>query len=445
MKSTSLKKQLFNSTAIVALVVMILSVMAIDVAMKENFEDDLREKLKLHVFMLLSVSQFEGDTLYVPEIMQNPQLNLAGSGLWAAAIDNQERVIWHSLSLSEAPPNISTTKKMGEWQYGKTEHQGINYLTASYNVSWDENGKRHTFHFVAGEDESSILSTIFYFRLWLLSGFAFISLTLLVFQHIALRKAFKPISRLENELKGLESGDISRLSGTYPKELSGVSENINLLLNKEHRQKERYRNCMADLAHSLKTPMALIQGELEETKSSLTLKKAVARIDKNIEYQLKRAVISGHSLTPEKVDFEGVLNITLEALQKLYQSKRVDVETHFQAGLRFPGDENDLLEALGNLLDNAFKYCHSKIKVTAETTKASLTIIIEDDGQGFDENIAPRIFERGQRLDTRGLGQGIGLAVVADIVASYNGCIRTQKSQLGGACFAINFPLRDSK
>ena len=134
-----------------------------------------------------------------------------------------------------------------------------------------------------------------------------------------------------------------------------------------------------------------------------------------------------------------VLDLVVEALEKLYNDKNLFIEYDIESDIKFLGDENDLMEIFGNLLDNACKYAKKHIQITIRALE-NLTLIIEDDGKGLGETHLHKIFHRGERLDTKGLGQGIGLAVVFDIVKSYEGQITAGSSPLGGAQFTITIP-----
>lgn len=442
MKTISLRKRFFTNTTIIGVVVMLVSALIVDISYKKELEKSAREKLHLHIFNLLSVAHTEQGNLYIPDILYNPRFNTIDSGLWAIVLDDNEQPIWNSLSVTEAPSNIKLSKKTGAWVFGKAEINKKNYITAAYKIVWEDNDKLYSYHFVTAEDVSTLNKVISHFRFWLFGGFFAITLTLLLCQLFVLMFAFRPISHLEKEIILLEKGNTHTLSMDYPKELRGVTESLNALIANEHRQRERYRSSMADLAHSLKTPMTIIASEMANYPNNKILKEAAERIDKNIEYQLRRAVISGHVLLNYGTDITEVLEMVLDALTKIYIDKKITLDSKVEGDLFFFGDENDLMEIFGNLLDNAYKYAKEKIKILVVQCDNYLSITIEDDGKGFVDDEASKIFTRGERLDNRGKGQGIGLAVVFDIVQSYDGSIEVSNSSFGGAKFRVIFPLK---
>jgi len=173
----------------------------------------------------------------------------------------------------------------------------------------------------------------------------------------------------------------------------------------------------------------------------------VERMDEIVRYQLQRASAAGTSgLGRGKVDVGEVLRSVTAALDKVYAGKHPGVKPDLQPGTYFRGDRGDLMEMLGNLLDNAYKYCRSKVAVScaasgsAGQSKATLEIRVEDDGNGFPEGVEQVLLQRGVRADELADGQGIGLAVVKDIAESYQGELRLTRSTMGGACIVLYLP-----
>jgi two-component system sensor histidine kinase PhoQ len=158
-----------------------------------------------------------------------------------------------------------------------------------------------------------------------------------------------------------------------------------------------------------------------------------------VEYQLRRSVISGHHLLAQETNVEMTLDMVLSALEKIHKDLGIKVTKTIDPNSAFMGDENDLLELFGNLIDNGFKYAKSKISISCMQTSTKLIIIVEDDGIGVPESETESIFKRGNRLDESRQGQGIGLSIVENIVSSYDGNIQLKRSDLGGALFIINF------
>lgn len=435
----SLRRLFFKNTTIAVATIMLVSIFVVDFGYVREMEKSAQEKLKLHIYTLLSVAQLDGDSIWVPAILYNQRFNKKESGLWAAVFNQQSEMVWHSLSIDEVPTPPSLSKDAGSWNFGKHDIDDHTYLTASYKVVWQDK-QRYEFSFVVAEDRALLAKDIKRFRGYLVAGFVVITLSLLMGQAFMLRLAFRPIGKLEGEIAAMDEGVKDRLSGDYPKELRGVTRNLNALVEKEYQQRERYRSSMADLAHSLKTPMTILNGEIQHYPDNKTMRDALARIDSNIEYQLRRAVVTGHTVLDKGTQVTQVLSLVVEAMEKIYVERNVALHINANETHTFFGDENDLMEIFGNLLDNAFKYAEKQIQVAVTQNDDKLVIKVEDDGPGFSDQDVERIFSRGERLDQQGLGQGIGLAVVYDIVKNYRGTIDAKKSALGGALFEITFP-----
>ena len=435
----SLRKRFFKHTALVVFITMVLSALFIERHYVAQITEQEQQSLKLHIYALLSVGHIEAGQLNIPTILSNPEFNTPDSGLWALVFNQDNILTWQSLSAPESMSNMPSVEFSSSWQFGEYTVNDKNYLTASYSIVWqDKTAQRY--NLLVAETDEVLMSAIYTFRQKLLVAFGVITLLLLVLQYMVLRSAFRPISQLEREISDMEQGDLKHLSNNYPKELFGVATNLNALVDKEYKQRERYRSSMADLAHSLKTPITIINGELNQYQHNQTLQDALVRMNNNIEYQLQRAVISGHKFLSKGTPVIKVLEMVLQAMDKIYSGKVVNVTTNVSENTLFYGDENDLLEVLGNLIDNAYKYSGDAIQISASESATDMKLSIEDNGSGLTEYDQTRVFQRGERLDQQGLGQGIGLAVVYDIVEGYEGEVMAEPSELGGAKFSLVFP-----
>ncbi len=275
---------------------------------------------------------------------------------------------------------------------------------------------------------------------------------------VVLHTGFKPLRLLASQLGEIESGLRESLTGVYPRELVKLVNGLNRLLHNERNQRERYRNTMSDLAHSLKTPLAVMssacqtqilqeQGQSVDTghlEMEKTIVDQVDRMNQIVGYQLQRALVGRKTLQKTPVKVEPAVRRLCQTLEKVYRHKDVMLQLDLQKGSHFIGDEQDFMEVMGNLLDNAYRLCLAEVKVSALTilknNQRALSVQVEDDG-GVPEYLRNRILKRGQREDSRSSGQGIGLAVVVDIVESYEGTLEVDESSLGGAIFRVILPL----
>ncbi|HSG51989.1 MAG TPA: ATP-binding protein, partial [Rheinheimera sp.] len=276
------------------------------------------------------------------------------------------------------------------------------------------------------------------FRATLLHWFVGISFMLLLLMLLAYYWTTKPIRQLDNEIRRVENGSQEQLVGRYPSELSIIKEDLNLLLANQNRQKQRYRHHLSDLAHALKTPVAVLQTSALSQQPEL--KEQLDRITAMIEHQLKRAASSGQDVWKKQIIIKPLLEKLLSALTKIYRDKKLNISINCSEKAVFRGDETDLMEILGNLLDNACKACQQQVSITINDGQhSSLILCIEDDGPGVPMNMRNTLFERGIRLDTYQEGHGVGLSIVSELVQSYSGTIHIDDSPLGGARFTLQF------
>jgi len=253
----------------------------------------------------------------------------------------------------------------------------------------------------------------------------------------------RPLQRLDKEIKAIESGDIQEIKGLYPVELQTIKSDLNLLLESQQRQKERYRASLSDLAHALKTPLAVLKSS--PLANDADAQEQLDRINVMIEHQLKRAATGASDTWKKQTPVKPVVDSILSAMAKVYRDKDIIFNCTVTDKDYFLGDQTDLMELLGNLIDNACKACRSQVEIQVIQSK-TLCIGISDDGPGVPEDKRESLLTRGTRLDTYESGHGVGMAIVSDLVKSYNGHLTINKSDtLGGAQFILEFNYNDKK
>ncbi len=307
----------------------------------------------------------------------------------------------------------------------------------SYNIL------RTAFHF---DPRASLNKDIRDFRVLLAIGFIVVIIAYLLLLALFLRLwGLRPMRQVSEELEKIKAGELTRLADDYPKEIQGLTEGINRLIVSERARQERFRNSLGDLAHSLKTPLAVLFSESENHTSKeawqQSVREQVERMRQIINYQLERAVTAGKTTLAEPVDVAQTIERMITTLSKVYADKAVRFETRVEAQVVFVGDQGDLLEVLGNLMENACKWCRTRVSVGARnlTVKRGrvLELVVDDDGPGVPEDMLEQVQKRGFRADEAVSGQGIGLAVVKEIVHAYSGSMRIERSPWDGARFVI--------
>ena len=440
-----------------------LTAAVLDQAFRNSIEAGAEERFQTQVYLLLAALEQEEGEFFVIEAIQEPRYSQLSSGLYGFVHDALGQELWRSdsartLAVSaslEAPP----VPAIGEGVFESIQDRsGQSLFRFSYGILWE--GSETPYSVSVLELAAPYYSQIRDFRSSLgrwLGGVAILLLGVLL---LLLVWGLRPLGELERQLRRIEEGESERLEGEYPDELRGVTDNLNRLIESERRQRDRYRTTLADLAHSLKTPLSVATGALLQLRDRAgdgardeaedgraqgraeTIGEALQRMNQIVSYQLQRAVASkGQSPLTSRVSVESALGSLLGALRKVYSPREYSVETRLGDALWFRGDEHDLLEVLGNVLDNAFKYGAGRLRITARKDSAgALEIEVEDDGAGIPMEAREAVLQRGVRADTLARGQGIGLAVVTELMTSYGGTVSVSESPLGGALFKLRFP-----
>lgn len=455
----SLSTRLLFATALTLLVFLGLVYVALEQAFVSSVTRTEAEKLHSTILLLLAEAEADDQGLTMPEALQEARFNQLDSGLYGFVFDAQGGEVWRSFSaiamfgLPEQPGFRNTS--VGQDSFGLIELDQEAYLYATMGVAWEwESGStqsaestaeqraltRH-YTFALLESADFFRAELGQFRQSLLIRLLAVAGVLLIAQLLVLRLGLRPLKRLTDDVHRVEQGDISELSGRYPEELQRLADNLNQLLAHEHAQREQYKNRLSDLAHSLKTPLSIASGALlEKSQDRQLLAEQLQQMDQIVQYQLQRANRARPAIAQQQLLVGPVIERLSEALKKVYSDKGVRLDLELSHDARTRMDESDLLELLGNVLDNAFKYCDSRVQVSLRSTEESCSVSISDDGPGIPASQREEIFARGQRLDTQRPGQGIGLAVVKDIMRSYQAQMSIHESSIGGARFEIVLP-----
>ncbi len=426
---------------------------ALDNIYREDAEQALEDRLQGHVYELIAVASFDkSGNLEMPVELPDTRFSSQNSGLFAQIASNHTEWIWRSTSMSgvKLPPSpkLLRTKKSSERIFSPSSRE---LYLFSYGVGWsDALVPEQAYTFTIVYDLVDFNAEIASFRqsLWLLLGS--VAIILLAVQGTILRWGLFPLRHAANELSAIEAGSQHRLQGEYPAELKGLTSNINALLSQQQEHLERYRKNLGDLAHSLKTPLAILQNTVESRDGiddlSAVVEEQVERMNQITGYQLQRAAASGRTVLAAPVLVNDLIKKILSGLQKVYADKGVTSNYTVTDLIEFHGDEGDLMEIIGNLADNAFKWCKQEINVTAKNIVSTqsdqwdLLIQVDDDGPGVPPEMVKYVTRRGHRADHEIAGHGIGLSIVNDIVQVYGGTLEIGASKLGGAKIIIKLP-----
>ncbi len=426
---------------------MVLTAIALERAVVKRALQAEQDGLQLLIYSLLAAvdRDWSGFSLTVSDDrLFEPDLVNRDSGLYSLLYDREKMEIWRSRSITIGFPAVGETE-IGEWDFQIVEHQATPYFRLVFAIQWpDVNDRLQNYDVVVWRNAVDYFQQLNRFRQTLWTWLIVTTFLLLLIMYLVTRWSLLPLKKIGLEVQAIEDRKQSGFEQDYPDEIAPLTENLNILLKREQFQRQRYRNAMDDLAHSLKTPLAVLTGlgdRQEIDRSQLvTLRDQTERMNQIVSYQLQKATSVSDIRITRPVDLVVIVDKLVSALEKVYQEKAPTVERSLPSHMMLRMDEGDCLEVVGNLLDNAFKYGKRRVRISAMVSdEKSMSLVIEDDGSGLEESEIEKILSRGARLDEAIEGQGIGLAVVADIVESYNIELGFSDAGLGGLKVSLEF------
>ena len=453
MSRPSLTRRLLLTVFTVILLFFGLTTVLLDMLFRQTAERALREVLDAQMVALIAAADPDGPESVTPTAALETRLDTPGSGLYAEIRSASGESIWRSQSTVGSHVQFGPPLEGGQRQFLFTTVAGtdVRLAVASRGITWDDlHGQPARFTFSIASDLETYDAQLANIRGQVVGWFTGLALLLIATLALLLRWLLKPVRRLEGEIKEVEAGKREQLGEGWPRELAAVTTNLNALLEGERTRVKRYRDTLGNLAHSLKTPLAVMRQTLGSgtLPGKAALDSEIDRMSGIIEHQMKRAAASGGVLLGQApVDVALIVTDLRVALLKVYGNKDLLFGTDLAAGAQFIGDRADLTELLGNLLDNACKWAKSQVRIevridSAADSRTALHMVIEDDGPGIAEADRARVLVRGGRADEATPGHGLGLAMVHDTVALYGGAMHIDASRLGGARFELKLPGR---
>ncbi len=300
---------------------------------------------------------------------------------------------------------------------------------------------------VVAQDYTPILKSFNRLRNIGLGAGAMALLLILIFQGFTVRRALRPLERVRQQIAQLQEGQRSQLDRQVPQELEPLVDQVNHLLQHTEDTLRRSRNALGNLGHALKTPLAVLisladRDEVREhPQLRRVLQEQLEQIEQRLARELGRARLVGEALPGAHFDCDAELPSLCEML-RLIHGEHLGIEWKAAPGLRLPFDREDLLEMLGNLLDNASKWADAQVRLTVEKGADSYLLSVDDDGPGIAEDQRESVLERGTRLDEQVAGHGLGLGIARDIAAACGGSLRLEGSELGGLRVVVELPRR---
>jgi signal transduction histidine kinase len=307
-----------------------------------------------------------------------------------------------------------------------------------WQSAYQKDGKH--FSITVAEDVAALLSAIWRFILIGVIASIAAVLIMLLLQRLIIRRAFSRLDRVRDDIREVRKGSRGEVRTDVPAEVLPMVTEFNQLLHVWRKHQQRSRNAAGNLAHALKTPLQVIRRHGEQQGETVVLEQS-RRMQLLIEQELKRARITGRAAVGRHFRPRQDMDDLKETLNTLYHQKALHIDLVIEAPETLYLDQNDMLELLGNLLDNAAKWADKEVRVSLHASD-ELRIVVEDDGPGIEADQRELLLHRGIRLDENQPGHGLGLAIVGDIVTQYEGSIELGESSiLGGVRVTVVIPV----
>jgi len=464
-------RQLLSSLTIIGLGILLLGSIVFYVTQKKMFNDE-KKQLNTTVFELISHLKFdEADGKFKTDNRERRELLAFLDKHDLADIDSDkfayiqniksQNIIWHSHyalndisseRFTKTKRDVFTTFKISiipkveatELLYPEST-QGRNkekldgskkFIVYTKRISSGE----HDYLLIMAKSAESLEKGKNEIAKIILLLFVITALLVLASQPVSSYLVISPIKEFADEIHQIEAGEQQLINKKYPEELAAVKGAINALINGEKGQKQRYRDALDDLAHSLKTPLSVLNNAADKLHDD-TISSQVQRMDDIIAYQLRRAVVSDHgALLNKQQAIRPVLYRIKDSLLKSYRDKPFDFVINVDNIIKCRMEEDDMMEVFGNLINNACRFCERIVEITAVRHGDTIILNIDDDGMGFPDTNPEELLQRGIRADSQSEGQGIGLAVSTEIVTAVGGRIELTISPHVGARVRLYLP-----
>ncbi|MGB1321448.1 MAG: ATP-binding protein [Vibrio gallaecicus] len=429
LKNISLKSRLLLAAAFWLGAMILAAGIGIPKLVNDYLIDDVKQQLNLTLDELTAnIEVDKNNQLVMLERLSDPRFYQPYSGVyWRAATQDQtlrSRSLWDkNLSITDKPIRKVIKGAKGE-----------SLIYVEQNIYLPELGDPVTI--IVGLDEDPLESTLHKLtgQVWIILGLLFIGVLLLI--GIQVSWSLLPLNKMQRELAMLRKGEQQVLSNNYPREVSPLVSDLNALLFHYQELLERARNHAGNLSHALKTPLSVLKNEIASLPQDQQDKLAqpANQLQDHIDYHLGRARMAGamNILSVKSSPSERIDAISM-AFDKVYAANEITLINELDSELEVTVDQTDLDEMVGNLLENAYKWASSIIRVhSTELENGNIELIIEDDGTGIPPEQLEQVIKRGVRLDETTPGTGLGLNIVNEMAHSYRGSLELAESSMGG-------------
>ncbi|MDB5434937.1 MAG: sensor histidine kinase [Phenylobacterium sp.] len=401
---------------------------------------------------LVTYSTVEEGQVFAPPFTDERALRVYSGRYWEIAeptADGKLRPLARSHSLFDAvlnaPPDLVARLKAKPGRHISYDTRGpLNEpLRARAQQNWKP-GRKAPIIFLAAEDRSSVNRDVQGFVAATAAAFIVLGAGLVVAIVMQVRVGLRPLFELRREVAAVRRGKAERLAATYPSELTPLADELNALVDHNRQVVDRQRTHVGNLAHALKTPISVMIAEAGQRPGPLAevVTRQAEAMRQQVDHHLRRARAAARTQGQgERTSVAEVLDELTRTLQRIFHDKGVSIDWDAADDLYFLGERQDLLEIAGNAVENACKWCRSRVKVRAEAAgPARFRLVVEDDGLGLPRDRREEVLQRGARLDETAPGSGLGLSIIDELARAYGGALKLGDSGLGGLRLEVDLP-----
>ena len=407
-------------------------------------DTSLAETLDFQIESLVGVALDQGPEGAQGAVLGDPRFARPGSGwYWQITEADSGEAVSFSTSLigSTLPVHDQKLALGGRQTTTAKDDYGILIRIISRRIAIADTP--YTFTVTGNVDE--IYQLVDAFRGQAITVLGAVGAMLAVMSALVARFALRPVTRLRQALEDVREGEAPNVPGTYPAELAPLAEEINELLRSNAEIIERARNQVGNLAHGLKTPLAVLRNEAAGKRNDLAriVLAESQKMNEIVSTYLDRARLAARTaVVGKRADTAAVLTRLVRVMKKIHPEREIALDLPDEAVPWFRGEESDLEEMAGNLIDNACKWAASEVRVSVRAGKqgAGLEIRIEDDGKGLSDAERQAATRRGVRLDEKTPGSGLGLDIVMELAGVYGGALDLGAAGLGGLSAVLSLP-----
>lgn len=438
MKGQSLAFRLIVAAALWITAALAAGGVMISALFRDSVEDSFDARLSLHLDSLIAVSELDDSgNIALLRGLPDPRFDLPYSGWYWQISDHdgtallRSRSLWDQVLELPAPASSSSVTAV---EAPAPNRSTLRFRTIDVTLP-DQPATAAPFRFAVAADTSELKAELRPFNMALIWSLGALGLGLAIAVGVQVRVGLRPLRRIRFALADIRAGRAERMAGDWPSEVRPLVRELDALLDHNAAVMDRARTHVGNLAHALKTPLAVLGNEAmrKEGPRPAALDRQVTVMRRWIDHYLARARAGATgTVLGARTPVAAVVEDLRRTLYRIHADKSLSIETDVAPGLAFRGERQDLEEMLGNLLDNACKWAKSEVALAASGHAGQLTLTIDDDGPGLPEGRRAEALGRGKRLDESAPGSGLGLAIVSDIAGLYGGGLTLGHSPSGG-------------